>query len=756
MLSTPAKASHPTYSYGTTGNYKWYKNGNYLVNEVDASKDNKSTKLSVFYNNPVNGVMYTGDEDPIGKDTKLGNFTAYVLTNTSNDQNSSDFSVNNVGTYYVLFNEDTKKVYDIVYIPDPVPYAYVNRYKFWIGGDEAKKVYFLHSEGGGDNWYGDYLKKIGKDVKDKKPGLIMVSNPPQPPAASGATATGTITSGSTTTTDSTGTDKCGRQQIQCEKTPDPPTLPANEDIPTISESLKMGNISTAWALSLDLVNVLAIFVLLAIAFANILHLGERESFSFKRMIPAFVVGLIAANFSHLICRAIIDFAGMLMNFFVPKEHAFDTMFNIMIGMFSGWFGNTGTMEWGIAGAGAIGVAVVGILAGGGCGLILIGLIILFFPAIIMFVLMFLLAARTYILWFLVILSPIAFFGMFFDPLKRTIGTWWNWFLMWTFMGPIAYFFIYLAEGFARNTEGTADVICFDPLGGDPNQVGGFTKYLIVNILLILSVYVPYALGSKIGMGLWGGVGKFLGATGAKLGFGAGGKAVERLGRATKWKGLQNIGAGIRQVPYMPEAMFGREGMFATINKSKVGEAQTDIKSRLRSGLIGKTGLMDDVVQGDMLAGRERVNTWSAEGLVSWMNTGIKNDDRKKMAEGVNWLGAMAVSGEVPIEERRRATEALDALGYSAKDINATIQVPRLVDIAKNSKELEIRTRRDGTTFYQAKNHSIKRKNNAEKPLTRQEAAPVEEIIHPNEVKPRGKPSPVAPEIPEQFEGGAGI
>ena len=202
-------------------------------------------------------------------------------------------------------------------------------------------------------------KGIGVDPNG--PGVGVGVNPNSTGTGVGTDPNNTNNTGTTATTDSTGTDQCGAKIDCSEKEPEfKPYITRTKD-ETISESLKQGNIATAWALSLDLVNVLAIFVLLAIAFANILHLGERDSFSYKRMIPAFVVGLIAANLSHLISRAIIDFAGMLMNFFVPKEQAVDTVYNIIIGMFSGWFGNTSGAEWGLAIGTGLTTIVVGIL-----------------------------------------------------------------------------------------------------------------------------------------------------------------------------------------------------------------------------------------------------------------------------------------------------------------------------------------------------------------------------------------------------------
>lgn len=454
----------------------------------------------------------------------------------------------------------------------------------------------------------------------------------------------------TTTTTGTSTDST----VGCQNDPTCPTpqAPATVQIlsvkQTVSESLKQGSIATAWALSLDLVNVLAIFVLLAIAFANILHIGEREMFSFKRMIPAFVIGLIMANFSHLICRAIIDFAGMLMNFFVPKEQAANVVYNIYIGMFGGWTGAAAT--GGIAGVGLIGGFIMLFFPGTtliGCGTIILAMLVLGFPIIISFILWFLLAIRPYILWLLVILSPIAFFGMFFDPLKRTIGMWWNWFLMWTFMGPIAYFFIYLAEGFARDTSANNSFAgCIDLSSAD--QVGGFTKYLIVNALLILAVYVPYALGSKIGMSLWAGIGKFAGGMGLWAGAGAGAAGVRKIGHATGIKALKDV-----QNPFtLPALPRGWETSATGMLWQKKREADTGATMRgIRKGISGNPLLRGLTKNLDEDAATQMAKDFSAgprRGLV----TGLKEStpEHIKLAN----LKASAIKPIESEEEKRQA------------------------------------------------------------------------------------------------------
>lgn len=721
-----ASASHTELRFPIDNSYSWKIDGNNLINNLNAvypktGQAEWMTSLNVIYSNPQVGSLWSSPN-------VLGVFNIYSLSQVQAAAHANELPLDPyAGKYYVLVKNDSSQVYDIVYKTS----SNSARYVFWPNGDQKLAMNFDRSTPSADHWYADYLSQTMGYIQTNHPKLASGSPPPvSAGTSSGTGATTGTSSGSSGCTDSSG----------CE-TPSPPTpAEANSDDKSVSETLKQSNITTAWGLSLDVVNVLAIFILLAIAFANILHL-DPEAWNFKRMIPALVIGLIAANLSHLICRAIIDFAGMLMNFFVPKQLAAQMVYNIYIGMFGGWTGAgaaAGTAS--ILGIGAIVLFFTPVTNVLGCVLLVIAVIILGIPALITLILWLMLIARTYILWFLVILSPIAFFGMFFDPLKKIISTWWNWFLAWTFMGPIAYFFIYLADGFARDTSmNNTATGCFDT---SSNQVGGIAKFLMVNVLLLLAVVVPYVIGQKIGMGLWAGIGKWLGKYPALGGARLGLAGVEAAGKKLGWKPLERLGKNVRSATYLPEAMFGREGLLGDINKANVGEVKTDLKTTARSGLLGRTGLMDNVIQGDMLSGRENVNRWSATGLVNWMNLGVEKGDRKKMAEGYNWLGAMAVSEDVPIEERRKAIEALDALGYSPEEVNSEVKVGNIIQRVEASGGLEKYRDRNRVWNWRAIKAVRRPQANAQNPDMLQ-ARPVQ-VLDPNNVSAGNVASPPPP------------
>lgn len=69
----------------------------------------------------------------------------------------------------------------------------------------------------------------------------------------------------------------------------------------------------AWKFSLGLINVIVILALLAIAFANILHLNIN-TYTAKKALPGLVIGVVGANASMLLIRFLLDVAKSLQVF----------------------------------------------------------------------------------------------------------------------------------------------------------------------------------------------------------------------------------------------------------------------------------------------------------------------------------------------------------------------------------------------------------------------------------------------------------
>jgi len=243
-----------------------------------------------------------------------------------------------------------------------------------------------------------------------------------------------------------------------------------------------------WRIVLGIVNVAAIIGLIVLAVANILRV-QIETYNIRRMLPTLVLAIIFANFSHLLCRIGIDFVQILTNFFIQDNPLFNAGVIDRTGIATA-FGLNEVSPTNISGLiSLLGLFFGVLLLSGGSFLLVIlaGVIIIFIPSLLVFALALLMYVRIYVIWFLVVLSPLAFFAMFFEPLKTVWGMWWNWFLKWLFLAPVGFFFLRMAVevGQAR----------IDYAGDD--SVSHFAIWIFGLGMVFFALYVPFSWGSAV-------------------------------------------------------------------------------------------------------------------------------------------------------------------------------------------------------------------------------------------------------------------
>lgn len=239
-------------------------------------------------------------------------------------------------------------------------------------------------------------------------------------------------------------------------------------------------IFTTWAVMLGLADVIIVLVLLVIAIVNILHL-QYDTYALKKSLPLLIGGIIASHFSILICRMIVDAAGVLENQFMggnPRDFVQNLLCTIGIGN-----PVSGDMQFLFVGTGAAGIV-----------LILLILVTLFF-AIAIGVLSFLLWIRKTIIFLLVALSPIAFILYAFPPTQGLFKQWWTQFMQWVFMGPVMVAIMWMASQIGANPTG----------GGCPPF--NLNAALVAGGLMFAAAIVPFKMGGAI-MGAWSGFGKW--------------------------------------------------------------------------------------------------------------------------------------------------------------------------------------------------------------------------------------------------------
>lgn len=278
-------------------------------------------------------------------------------------------------------------------------------------------------------------------------------------------------------------------------------LPESAHATPLASQVREDMIVGVWKTVLSIVNIFAILALIMMAIVNILRINI-EAYNFRRLLPALILGIVLANFSHLICQFLIDFAQILTNFFIQPNPVFKQAIDgYTVAQAFGISPNSGNSAVGpaLAGSGGL-VALLGgyifasVVSGGFLIFVLLGIIIVFLPSVLALFLALLMYVRLYIIWFLVIMSPVAFFGLIFEPLKGIWTFWWGWFSKWLFLAPIGFFFLRLAVEVstlaAKATPSTASPT-------DSAAIGKFGAWIFGLGMVFLAAYVPFSWGQNV-------------------------------------------------------------------------------------------------------------------------------------------------------------------------------------------------------------------------------------------------------------------
>jgi hypothetical protein len=249
-----------------------------------------------------------------------------------------------------------------------------------------------------------------------------------------------------------------------------------------------------WQIMMNAVNSLVLLVLVYVAFMNILRL-KMDSYAVKKILPTFIMAVIMANFSFLICRIIIDLGNVAVSLFLLGDtnnkitSAFDSLIKappISPDAFAADTTNAGATYAGYIFAYSM------------------KQLLLMVGSVLMFVLSFLFLIRNIMIYFLVAISPVAFMTMIIPNTSKYFQQWWSNMTKWVFMPVVSVFWLWLAGQFMQavgspGTEGGAWLL--------PLVFAGFAFYMAITS--------PMKLDKAI-VGAWGGLGKKAwGATGGK-------------------------------------------------------------------------------------------------------------------------------------------------------------------------------------------------------------------------------------------------
>lgn len=193
-----------------------------------------------------------------------------------------------------------------------------------------------------------------------------------------------------------------------------------------------GVIVKVWKIALSLLNIFVVIALLAIAFANILHLNI-STYAAKKALPGIILGVIGASASLIIMRFLADVGQALAYLAVDISGA-----SSIPGMFTGMLFAMGKATWiGLAATLAVGAGIGAVTGGVGfvATLILVVVIILYY-IFLLIAFMFTLLKRLVILYMLSMVAPLAFAAYGLPQTQSYFFKWWNLYLTYLFLFPI--------------------------------------------------------------------------------------------------------------------------------------------------------------------------------------------------------------------------------------------------------------------------------------------------------------------------------
>jgi hypothetical protein len=173
-----------------------------------------------------------------------------------------------------------------------------------------------------------------------------------------------------------------------------------------------------WKVARSLVNIFVILALLAIAFANILHLNIN-TYAAKKALPGIVLGVIGANASLLIMRFLADVAQAVASLAVALVPGATQISGLFTGMQLAI--NKSLLLLIGAGAGTWGITVI---------IVTIGLLYYLF---LLLAFLFALVKRLVILYMLSMVAPLAFAAYGLPQTQPYFFKWWNAYLTYLFL-----------------------------------------------------------------------------------------------------------------------------------------------------------------------------------------------------------------------------------------------------------------------------------------------------------------------------------
>ncbi|HPW39802.1 MAG TPA: hypothetical protein PK619_03800, partial [bacterium] len=195
-----------------------------------------------------------------------------------------------------------------------------------------------------------------------------------------------------------------------------------------NDFLNQAAVIQGWIIVRDVCNNFFIVVLLVIAVGTALRV---PNYNYKNLLPKLLVMAVLINFSKMFAGIMIDFAQVVMLSFANPLAEADGQAIILAAMNLPAAYNVQNIAANMKEYNIFDVLVA----------MLFALIVSVVALVVIVVIMIMLVYRIVMLWFLVILSPAAFFLSTFPKGQQYSGQWWSMMAKYLVVGPVMVFFL---------------------------------------------------------------------------------------------------------------------------------------------------------------------------------------------------------------------------------------------------------------------------------------------------------------------------
>ncbi len=401
----------------------------------------------------------------------------------------------------------------------------------------------------------------------------------------------------------------------------------------------LNQLNSVWVLFRDIVNVFFIFILLYIAIKKIVG---TSGFNEKKALGNLIKNAIFVNFSMFIAKFIID-AGNIFAIGIYNQ--------INAGSGIGWMivsklhltelFQMSLLTSFVSGTGQMNIIIILLLK----VIIIATVIYVFFWAILIFL------GRAGMLIYLVITSPVAYFGDSIPKLKAIGDDWWSEFGNQVLVAPVFMLFMLIISRVLGLTDSIANAIK-DSSSNSSINISGYFVFLLVILLLNRALKETKQLSGKVAE-------MALTAT----------KGALALGAAAATGGATLYGAGITGALALGST--GAAG--AAAGKTGLSAARARLSFAGEKGIAKLTGQAGGV--GKFVAGGfEKEPGYIAKGLTAargTINAGIKT------ATGEDLIGLQKALRKATEENEKKIIQTAEAVGpQKARDTKKQLETTR--------------------------------------------------------------------------------